>query len=48
MKNIKKLTRHDLKIVQGGLAYEVNTNYCPGENTYCCRGLCRISTYQCG
>ncbi|MBK1895964.1 bacteriocin-like protein [Chryseobacterium paridis] len=47
MKNIKKLSRNDLKIVKGGLACRTGDDYCPGTNTYCCNGLCRLITYVC-
>ncbi|MBT2623263.1 MULTISPECIES: bacteriocin-like protein [Chryseobacterium] len=47
MKNIKKLTRDELKIVKGGIACRTDDGGCPGTNTYCCNGLCRLITYVC-
>ncbi|MDH6252203.1 hypothetical protein M2347_001930 [Chryseobacterium sp. H1D6B] len=47
MKNLKKLSREQLRVVSGGLACRTGDNYCPGSSVCCSNGgqfdgLCRL------
>ena len=48
MKNLKKLTRQQMQIVNGGINCVWDTGYCPG-NTVCQAppGLSDYSSYRC-